>query len=102
MKNKIPIFTIDEINENLKEIPLWKHETNILSREYKFNDFNEALGFIDELAQVFLEMDHHPTIKILYNKVIFELNTHSAGDKITEIDFILANEIENKYNDFLK
>jgi 4a-hydroxytetrahydrobiopterin dehydratase len=102
MKYKIPVLSNDEINEGLIDIPLWKNEGNMISREYKFNDFNSALGFIDELAEIFLEMDHHPIIKIIYNRVIFELNTHSVGDKITEIDFILANEIENKYNDFIK
>lgn len=98
-KANIPSLNETEIKQKLKEIPGWEYRDNKLAREFKFKDFNYSLNFIDSLAEIFEETDHHPDIHIYYSRVIFELNTHSAGNKVTEIDFIVAAEINRVYND---
>lgn len=69
-----------------------------MTKEYQFKNFAEAVSFINKLAPFCDKINHHPDIHIYYNKIIFELKTHDAGDKVTEKDYILAKEIERLYN----
>lgn len=72
----------------------WKEEQNFLVKEYQFKDFNEAFGFMSRVALVAEKMDHHPTWGNTYNKVWVKLQTHHAGNKITEKDYQLAAAID--------
>lgn len=68
-----------------------------MTKEYQFKDFSEAVSFINKLAPYCNEINHHPDIHVYYNKIIFDLKTHDAGDKVTEKDYLLAKEIERLY-----
>ncbi len=73
---------------------MWKEEDNKLKRTFIFKDFKSAFAFMTKVAEVADEMDHHPWWSNTYNKVNIELNTHDAGDKVTEKDKILADRID--------
>ncbi|MTI25003.1 4a-hydroxytetrahydrobiopterin dehydratase [Fulvivirga kasyanovii] len=73
---------------------MWKEENNTLKKTFEFKDFKEAFGFMTKVAIVAEKMNHHPNWSNVYNKVSFELNTHDAGDKVTEKDHQLAKEID--------
>ena len=77
---------------------MWKEEDNKLKKTFKFADFKEAFAFMTKVALVAEKMDHHPNWSNVYNKVSIELNTHDAGDKVTEKDHRLAKEIDNLAN----
>jgi len=64
-----------------------------LSSTFVFADFNEAMVFVNAVAQVANEQDHHPDLSISWNTVIVECCTHSAGGAITELDHTLARAI---------
>ena len=72
----------------------WKIVNSKLVRVFEFKDFVESMSFVNNVANLAEEHEHHPEIKINYNKVELSLNTHSAGDKITEKDLLLAKEID--------
>jgi len=72
----------------------WKEEDNKLKRTFVFKDFVEAFGFMSSVAIVAEKMNHHPNWSNVYNSVSFELNTHDAGDIVTEKDHALAKEID--------
>ena len=72
----------------------WKVEQDYLVKEYEFKDFNEAFGFMTRVALVVEKKDHHPTWGNTYNKVWIKLQTHSAGNKITQKDYDLASAID--------
>jgi len=72
----------------------WIESNDKLKRKFEFKDFNEALTFINKLALICESMNHHPEIKWVYNKIEITLSTHDAGDKITELDYQLANKID--------
>lgn len=74
---------------------MWQEEDNKLKKTFKFKDFKEAFGFMTKVALVAEKMDHHPNWTNVYNTVSFELNTHDAGNKVTEKDHSLAKEIDN-------
>ncbi|ELR72176.1 Pterin-4-alpha-carbinolamine dehydratase [Fulvivirga imtechensis AK7] len=73
---------------------MWKEEDNKLKKTFEFKDFKEAFGFMTKVAIVAEKMNHHPNWSNVYNQVSFELNTHDAGDKVTEKDHSLAREID--------
>ena len=64
--------------------------------EYAFKDFLTAVAFINEVARVAEEADHHPDIHLTsYKNLRLELSTHSAGGKVTQKDRELAAKIES-------
>lgn len=73
---------------------MWKEENNFLVRQFTFRDFKEAFAFMIKVAAVAEEMDHHPLWTNVYNKVEIKLNTHDAGNTITEKDRKLAAAID--------
>lgn len=70
----------------------WSVVNNKLTRTFELADFGAAMGFVNEVAKVAEEMNHHPDVRINYNKVTLELFTHSAG-AVTEKDHLLAERI---------
>ena len=72
----------------------WKEEDNKLKKTFEFNDFVEAFGFMSQVAIIAEKMNHHPNWSNVYNTVSFELNTHDAGDVVTEKDRKLAEAID--------
>ncbi len=73
---------------------MWKEENNKLKKSFRFKDFKEAFGFMTKVALVAEKMDHHPTWTNTYNTVDFELSTHDAGNKVTDLDRKLAEAID--------
>ncbi|WAC15466.1 4a-hydroxytetrahydrobiopterin dehydratase [Dyadobacter pollutisoli] len=73
---------------------MWKEEDNKLKKSFTFKDFKKAFAFMTEVAETVDKMDHHPFWTNMYNKVTFELNTHDAGDIVTEKDKKLAAAID--------
>lgn len=60
-----------------------------LEKEYLFQDFREALGFVNRLGEVAEREGHHPDVFLAWGKVKVTLWTHSVGG-LSENDFILA------------
>src|SRR3989344_8459793 len=87
----------EEIEEKLRILPGWTFADNKISKEFKFQDFMESLGFINKLAPFFEKKDHHPDIHIYYNKVLFELQRFDSGGRVTQLDLDVAAEIERRY-----
>ena len=63
-----------------------------LVREWTFNDFVEAMAFVNRVAAIAEDAGHHPDIDIRYNQVPLGLVSHDAGG-ITERDAAMAGRI---------
>lgn len=89
------LLTPSEIEAYLKELHCpWKVEDNKkLRHEFTFNDFDEAMYFVNEVAAVAEGEGHHPDIHILYKNIILEVWTHAVNG-LSLNDFILASKIE--------
>jgi len=79
---------------------MWVEKDNALQAEFKFKDFQEAFAFMTEVAIVSEKQNHHPDWSNVWNKVKFKLNTHDAGNIITEKDQKLANSISQIYKEY--
>lgn len=73
---------------------MWKEEDNKLKRSFQFKDFRTAMSFMNQVADVAEELDHHPWWSNVYNKLDIELTTHDAGNTVTAKDVELARRID--------
>lgn len=73
---------------------MWKQTDNKLHRQFKFADFSEAFAFMTRVAIEAEKQNHHPLWTNVWNTVDIWLNTHDAGDIVTEKDHKLAAAID--------
>jgi 4a-hydroxytetrahydrobiopterin dehydratase len=73
---------------------MWEEKNNYLVKEFVFKDFKEAFVFMTKVAELAEKMNHHPLWTNVYNKLKIQLNTHDAGDIVTEKDRELAEAID--------
>jgi 4a-hydroxytetrahydrobiopterin dehydratase len=72
----------------------WSQRPDALERDFEFKDFAEAMAFVNRVADVAEELNHHPDILVHgWNKVRLTLSTHSAGG-LTDADHALARRID--------
>ena len=81
----------NKIKSDLNE---WMIHNELLVKEFVFSTFQDAINFVNAVAKIADEADHHPDIFISYNKVKISLITHDLGE-ISEKDYSLAKEIES-------
>ena len=73
---------------------MWEEKNNILSKEFVFVSFVNALAFVNAIGALAEEMQHHPDILLHdYNHVRITLTTHNAGI-VTDKDRALAQKID--------
>jgi 4a-hydroxytetrahydrobiopterin dehydratase len=83
-----------EIEAAIADLPQWTVQNGKLHREYVFNDFIHAFGFMATAAMAIEKMNHHPEWFNVYNRVVVDLTTHDAGG-ISAKDFALATLLES-------
>jgi 4a-hydroxytetrahydrobiopterin dehydratase len=72
----------------------WEEKDNFLVRTFEFDNFVQAVEFVNKIVPLAEEQGHHPDIEIFsYNKVRVKLTTHDEGNEIREKDVELAEEI---------
>jgi 4a-hydroxytetrahydrobiopterin dehydratase len=88
------LLSDDDIQERLERVPGWAREGDAIKREFKFDDFQGSVDFVNRITPPAEEMNHHPDIAISWNRVELTLSTHSQGG-LTENDFELAGRIDS-------
>jgi 4a-hydroxytetrahydrobiopterin dehydratase len=73
---------------------MWTEKNNSLYRKFEFANFSEAFAFMTRVALAAEKMDHHPRWTNVYSTVEIWLNTHDAGDIVTEKDKKLSKKID--------
>jgi 4a-hydroxytetrahydrobiopterin dehydratase len=63
-----------------------------ISKSYAFADFYETIAFVNALAYIANQEDHHPDLAVSYDKCKVSFSTHDAGG-LTENDFICAAKV---------
>jgi 4a-hydroxytetrahydrobiopterin dehydratase len=77
---------------------MWEEKDNKLYKKFEFKNFSEAFAFMTRVALAAEKMDHHPLWTNVYNKVEIWLNTHDAGDIVTNKDRDLSKKIDALIN----
>ena len=91
-----------ELEEAIRNLDNWEFRDDTIHRAFAFKSFRDAIAFITRIGFEADEMDHHPQITNLYNKVSFQLTTHDAGNKVTKKDIELAARIQSLAKQLIK
>jgi 4a-hydroxytetrahydrobiopterin dehydratase len=87
-------MTDAQIAEALQGVTGWSTRGDLsIERSLAFKDHVTAMGFVVRVAMLAEVMNHHPELRIVYNKVDVVLTTHDAGG-LTRLDFELAKKID--------
>lgn len=94
-EGNVPAFSKLENIEYIKQINEWLLiEDQAIEKILLFKDFKEAIRFINKVAEIAEEENHHPDILLFgWNKIKLSLSTHAVNG-LTENDFILASKID--------
>ena len=82
-----------EIKTYLKKVPEWESDKKKIERTFEFEDFSGSIEFVNLVAEIAEEQEHHPDIDVRDNKVVLSIYTHSKNG-LTELDFQLAERID--------
>jgi 4a-hydroxytetrahydrobiopterin dehydratase len=86
------LVTETQLIKELAELPAWTRFENRIESTFKFPTFQHAIAFVNKVAELSEEMDHHPRIEVDFKSVRLSLITHSAGG-LTMLDIIAARRI---------
>jgi len=92
----VPPLTPSKAQELLKQLSedwMLIDGGRILARTFTFRDFVETINFVNKVAKVAEDEDHHPDMTISYSNLGVELTTHAIGG-LSENDFIVASKVD--------
>jgi 4a-hydroxytetrahydrobiopterin dehydratase len=95
------LHKLDEraVQELAGTLPAWQFDPErggMLKREFVFDDFAQAFGFMTQVALASEQRNHHPEWSNVYNRVVIALTTHDAGG-LTSKDIDLARVADRVY-----
>ena len=89
-------MNLEEAEKYLEKVDGWKiiEDGKMISKEFEFKDFKDALGFVNKVGELAEKEEHHPDINLhSYKKVEINLTTHAIKG-LSENDFIEAAKID--------
>jgi 4a-hydroxytetrahydrobiopterin dehydratase len=86
-----------DITALLPQVPGWTVADGKLRRDFKFRDYHETIQFVNSLAEMVHQEDHHPALTVTYQHCIVVFDTHSAGGAVSLNDFICAAKANKIY-----
>ena len=89
----ISLINQTQLDNFIERNPSWIVDNKTIKKEFKFENFIDAFGFMSKVALLSEKMNHHPNWQNTYNKVKIELTTHDKGG-ITSNDTKLAESID--------
>lgn len=90
-----PALDDENISRLLNELdPTWQlnAQEKTISHTYSFENYYQTMAFVNVIALVAHQQDHHPELQISYNRCTVSYSTHSAGG-LSMKDFICAAKI---------
>lgn len=91
-----------DIQKNLAENPSWKlTDEKWIERKYRFQDYLNGIEFVQRVAQLSENRNHHPFISIDYKLITIKITSWRAKG-LTELDFTLAQKYDELYVEIKK
>lgn len=87
------ILADPEIERRLSELHGWERRGNEIMREFSFKNFYQTMAFVNAVAWIAHQQNHHPEMIVSYNRCTIRYCTHSAGG-LTENDFKAARAVQ--------
>ncbi|MFN3732690.1 4a-hydroxytetrahydrobiopterin dehydratase [Comamonas testosteroni] len=92
-------LSTEQVQEQLAALEGWELSAGhaAISKTFRFVNFYETMAFVNALALIAHQQDHHPDLEVGYNRCKVSLNTHDVGG-ISETDIDCARRIEALLN----
>ena len=81
----------------LEQVPGWSIVDKQLHRDFAFRDYHATIAFVNALAAMTHQQDHHPALSVTYRHCVVDYQTHSAGGALSMNDFICAAKADALY-----
>jgi len=88
------------LKETVNESKDWGNSNQKLEKTFTFKDFNESIDFVNKVAKIAETQNHHPDIKINYDKVTISITDHEKGG-VSEKCHKFVKSIDNMGNEEL-
>jgi len=92
-----PALNKDETIKLLHQLdPQWQldEQDRNISFTFKFKNYYQTIAFVNVVAQIAHQQDHHPELTVSYNQCAVSYSTHSVGG-LSINDFICAAKINS-------
>ena len=90
-------FTEAQIDAHLALLVGWQYAAGKIVKTFKFKNYHETMAFVNVVAAIAHQTDHHPDLSVQYNRLEIVFNTHDVEQGkggISINDFICAARIE--------
>lgn len=87
------VITAGQLSERLSGLEGWHGDTSGISKDYRV-DYDTAIRIVAEIGKAAVELEHRPDIDIRWDRLHIFMTTHTAGDVVTELDFLLTARID--------
>lgn len=96
----IPVLTTQEVAELLPQVNSWEvsKDGKLISKRFSFKGFYKTMGFVNAIAWIANQENHHPDMEVGYNYCLVKFTTH-AIDGLSKNDFICAAKIDSLMQD---
>lgn len=90
-------FDTAQTENLLAEISDWSANNNSIEREFHFKNYYQTMAFVNAVAWLAHQEDHHPDMTVSYNRCLVSFSTHAIGG-LSENDFICAARVNMLLN----
>jgi 4a-hydroxytetrahydrobiopterin dehydratase len=90
----VPPLSKEKIKELLSNVPEWKVNADgtLITRRFMFKGFYKTMAFVNAIAWIANQENHHPDMEIGYNYCVVNFTTHAISG-LSENDFICAAKV---------
>jgi 4a-hydroxytetrahydrobiopterin dehydratase len=89
----LTVLASSEVQPLLQQLEDWELEAQSIKREFRFKNFYQTIAFVNAIAWIANQQDHHPDLEVGYNRCLVRYTTH-AVDGLSLNDFICAARID--------
>ena len=89
----LPLEESDKLIQQIHSDWCLASDAKAISRTFKFNNYYETMAFVNVIAMIAHQQDHHPAMCTGYNTCQIEFSTHSLGG-LSYFDFICASKVD--------
>lgn len=91
----VPPLSAEESRDLLSKLAGWElaQDSSEISRTVRFKNFHQTMAFVNALAWIAHQEDHHPDLEVGYSRCTIRYSTHAIGG-LSENDFICAAKID--------
>ncbi len=92
-----PALGAAQIDDLLGQVPGWAVIDGTLQSSFSFRNYYETIAFVNAMAWVSHQQDHHPDLQVTYKLCAVSYTTHSADGELSVNDFICAAKVSALY-----